>query len=73
MPRRQQVILSILFGAGGIVCIAGIVRIIYAYKTTSTFDRTWESYGLWIASCLELYIGIVSSYKSCPHLLGFGN
>jgi hypothetical protein len=71
MPRRQQVILSILFGAGGIVCIAGIVRIIYAYKTTSTFDRTWESYGLWIASCLELYIGIVSSYKSFPRLLAF--
>jgi hypothetical protein len=68
MPRRQHVILSILFDAGGIVCIAGIVRIIYAYKTTSTFDRT---YGLWIASCLELYIGIASSYKSCPHLLGF--
>jgi hypothetical protein len=73
MPRRQQVILSILFGTGRIVCIAGIVRIVYAHKTTSTFDRTWESYGLWIASCLELYIGIVSSYKSCPHLLGFGN
>lgn len=60
IPRRQQLILFFLFGAGFIVCVAGTVRIVYAYKTTSTYDRTWESYGLWIASVLELYIGIVS-------------
>lgn len=61
MHRRQQVFVSALFSAGLVVCVAGTVRIYYAWKTTSTFDRTWVSYPLWIASMLELDIGIVST------------
>lgn len=57
---RQQIILCALFGAGLIVCIAGTVRIYYTYRTTTTFDRTWVSYPLWISGTLELDIGIVS-------------
>ena len=60
IPRRQQIILTCIFGAGLVVCLAGTVRIWYTWKATTTFDRTWESYGVWISSMLELYIGIVS-------------
>lgn len=63
MHRRQQVIIFALFGAGLIVCAAGIVRIFYAWKTTSTFDRTWVSYPLWISGVLELDIGIVRNFR----------
>lgn len=57
--RRQQILLCLLFGAGLIVCIAGTVRIWFAWKTASTYDRTWKSYPLWISSLLELDIGII--------------
>jgi len=60
IPRRQQVILMMIFGAGSVVCVAGICRAYFTYKTTSTYDRTWQSYGLWISGSLELYIGMVS-------------
>jgi hypothetical protein len=60
IPRRQQIIFKVIFGAGFVVCVAGICRIYFTYKATSTYDRTWESYGLWISAVLELYIGIVS-------------
>lgn len=68
IPRRQQIILMIIFGAGFVVCVAGICRIYFAYRTTSTYDRTWESYGLWISGVLELYIGIVSQPLICSFL-----
>lgn len=60
LPFRQRMMVCGIFGAGFVVCIAGCFRIYYAYKTTSTFDRTWVSYGLWVSGVLELYIGIVS-------------
>jgi len=66
VPKRQRALLSMIFGAGFIVCVAGVIRVYYAYKTTSTYDRTWEAYGLWISGVLELDIGLVRqpiSYK----------
>jgi hypothetical protein len=59
IPIRQQVMLSLLFAAGLVVCASGTVRIYYAYLATSNYDRTWYSFPLWISSVLELYIGIV--------------
>lgn len=58
--RRQQIILCSIFGAGFVVCIAGIVRTIYSWRTADTYDRTWESFGLYISSVVELYVGLVS-------------
>ena len=62
IPRRQQFFICLLFGVGFIVCVAGAVRIYFAWAVTSTYDRTWVSYGLWIASVLELDLGIVSPF-----------
>lgn len=67
IPVRQQVILTMLFGAGFIVCVAGCVRTYYTWRATSTYDRTWESYGVWISSMIELYVGIVSRLPHCSH------
>lgn len=61
LPRRQQVILGVLFGAGGIVCIAGAVRIYYNYQRDTSVDKTWWASPTWIISNIELYIGIVSA------------
>ena len=58
--RRQQVMLAGLFGAGFAICLAGVFRIYFEFKSMSTFDRTWESFGLWIAGVIELFVGIVS-------------
>jgi len=78
LPFRQRMMLCTIFGAGFVVCIAGCFRIYYSYQTTSTFDRTWVSYGLWISGVLELYIGIVSLIHSqrqakckCSNLIQF--
>lgn len=58
--RSQQAILVGLFGAGFAICLAGIFRIYFEFKSADTFDRTWVSFGLWISSVIELYVGVVS-------------
>ncbi|KAI9646525.1 hypothetical protein NHQ30_004518 [Ciborinia camelliae] len=59
IPRRQRLGIIFLFAAGFLVCIAGAVRTYYTYVELSSFDRTWDSYGVWISSCVELYVGII--------------
>ena len=59
LPLRQQVILVLLFGAGFLVTIAGIVRTIYTFRVTNAWDKTWLAYPVWLASSVELYVGIV--------------
>ena len=72
LPTRQQVIVVMLFGAGFLVTIAGIVRSIYTYKLTTTFDKTWNGYPVWLASSVELYVGIVcrlrTPYPACANI-----
>jgi hypothetical protein len=57
--RSQQVVLSGLFGAGFAICVAGMFRIYFEFKSADTFDRTWVSFDLWISSDIELYVGVV--------------
>lgn len=64
LPRRQQIILVMIFGAGFIVCFAGAVRIYFTYQLTITYDKSWAAYPEWIAATLEMYCGIVS-YLFC--------
>lgn len=60
LPLKQRIIVSFLFGAGFIVCIAGIFRTYYFYKLTSRYhDITWDAIPVWIATVVELYLGIV--------------
>jgi hypothetical protein len=64
VPRRQQIMVIMLFGAGFTVCFAGVVRSIYTYKLTQHYDVTWDAYPVWFSTSVELYVGIVSCYLS---------
>lgn len=66
LPRRQQFIVALLFSMGLLVTLAGAARTVYLYQVTSSFDKTWKVFPVYIASTVELYIGIVSSK---PHLV----
>ncbi|KAH7391517.1 integral membrane protein [Cadophora sp. MPI-SDFR-AT-0126] len=59
LPRRQMIVVILLFGFGFISCIAGVVRTYYMYEVTTGWDQTWRSYPVWVTSALELYIGII--------------
>ncbi|PMD42804.1 hypothetical protein L207DRAFT_425298 [Hyaloscypha variabilis F] len=60
LPLRQRIIVALLFGAGFVVCFAGIVRTYYLYRITDdNRDVTWDAYPVWLGSAVELYLGIV--------------
>jgi hypothetical protein len=60
LPIRQRIIVAMLFGAGFVVCFAGVVRTIYMYRVTDGYyDVTWDAYPAWLSTAIELYIGIV--------------
>jgi hypothetical protein len=66
LPFRQRIAILALFGLGLGVCVAGIVRTVFTFQLGNgggekTYDVTWTAFQLWIASSLELNIGIVSS------------
>lgn len=59
LPLRQRIIVALLFGIGFVVCLAGIVRTYYMYKATAGYhDVTWDAYPAWLATAVELYLGI---------------
>ncbi|KAH6654632.1 hypothetical protein BKA67DRAFT_658915 [Truncatella angustata] len=61
LPRKQRIIVVGLFGAGFLACAAGIVRIYFSWimTTTTNHDTTWNSWAVWLASGIELYVGII--------------
>lgn len=59
LPTQQQVAIIVLFGVGFLVTLAGAVRTAFLYRATTSFDKTWLAYPVYIASSVELYIGIV--------------
>ena len=61
LPLRQRIIVALLFGAGFVVCFAGIARTYYMWRVTNGYhDVTWDAYPVWLGSAVELYVGIVS-------------
>jgi hypothetical protein len=62
LPRRQLIVVTMLFGAGFLVCAAGGARTWFTYMLTSSFDATWYGYRASLSSSVELYIGIVSLF-----------
>lgn len=59
IPRRQRLVVILLFAAGFLVCVAGAVRTYYTYIDLTSTDMTWDTYYMWISSSVELYVGIV--------------
>ncbi|KAM3071861.1 hypothetical protein ACMFMG_009716 [Clarireedia jacksonii] len=61
IPRRQRLIVVLLFATGLLVCVAGAVRTYYTYIETTDPDSTWNTYWVWVTSCIELYVGIIGA------------
>ncbi|KAK8138345.1 hypothetical protein PG984_001725 [Apiospora sp. TS-2023a] len=61
LPWKQRIIVLLLFSAGFLACIAGIVRVYFtAISVNDTnFDRTWNAWANWIASVVELSLAII--------------
>ncbi|KAK5705189.1 hypothetical protein LTR97_002306 [Elasticomyces elasticus] len=60
MPMRQRIGVSVLFGLGFIVIVAGSVRTYYIWKgLMATWDETWYAYPLWIAAAVEIDVGVI--------------
>jgi hypothetical protein len=50
-----------LVGTGFIVCAAGGARAYYTWQSLiSSYDQTWESYGMFMSAAVEVDIGVVS-------------
>lgn len=61
LPRRQRLILTGVFGMGGVICIVSIVRLSGIYATSVTKDVSYENSQAALFSNLEASIGIVAS------------
>ncbi|KAI6849304.1 hypothetical protein KC327_g772 [Hortaea werneckii] len=60
MRLKYKIGVSILFGLGFIVIVAGIVRTYYIWKgLMDTYDATWYAYPLWIAAAVEIDVGVI--------------
>lgn len=61
MQKKQRYMVCLLLGLGYIVCIAGVVRAYYTWKSFyGTNDPVWDQYPAFIAAALENNIAIVS-------------
>ncbi|KAI7204045.1 hypothetical protein KC324_g980 [Hortaea werneckii] len=61
MRLKYRIGVSVLFGLGFIVIVAGIVRTYYIWKgLMDTYDETWYAYPLWIAAAVEIDVGVVN-------------
>ena len=61
LSRKQRIAVCALFLMGFIVCIAGIVQAYYVDKALiHSYDETWDGWPLWVASAIEVDLGIVS-------------
>jgi len=60
LSLQQQIIVVLLFSAGLVVTMVGVVRTYYLYQVTIVYDKTWTVFPAWVTSSVELYVGIVS-------------
>ncbi|DAA75748.1 TPA_exp: Integral membrane protein [Trichophyton benhamiae CBS 112371] len=61
LPYRQRIVLALLFGAGFAVCIAGSFKTYYVHAYNVSYDKTWDSYPVWISGTIELYLGVIAA------------
>ncbi|KAF2100237.1 hypothetical protein NA57DRAFT_64878 [Rhizodiscina lignyota] len=60
LPLFQRNALMILFGIGGVVIVAGIMRIYWThYVVYETYDVTWNGFCLWIWTAVEVNLGVI--------------
>lgn len=61
LPRRQLIVVNMLFAVGFFACIAGIVRTYYTWimSVSANYDSSWHAWITWLFSAVELYVGLV--------------
>jgi len=68
LPRRQQIVVVMLFAAGLVVCVAGCARTYYTYAVSLTYDQTWAGWSVWLTGAIELYVAVVCRPNTFPLL-----
>ncbi|KAK0717449.1 hypothetical protein B0T26DRAFT_646280 [Lasiosphaeria miniovina] len=58
IPWPQRVLLIIVVGFGGIACIAGVLRLQVLRLSTTSPDKTWDSFFSAIYGAIEVNLGI---------------
>ncbi|KAK1768473.1 hypothetical protein QBC33DRAFT_557930 [Phialemonium atrogriseum] len=61
LPKRQRLIICLLFSGGIVASIAGAVRTYFSWLCASTpdHDTTWMAYYVTLTSSVELFLGII--------------
>lgn len=61
LPKKQRVLVYLLFTGGLLASIAGAIRTYFTWRLTSSPDHdiTWNSYYVMLLSSIELFVGIV--------------
>lgn len=67
-PKRQKLILMMLFCLGGLTCILSILRLPAIYIMSKTSDVSWDNPKAAIWSAMEVYAGIICSVRVGPNL-----
>lgn len=69
LPKRQRIIVYLLFSGGIVVSITGGIRTYFSWLYTSSPDRdtTWFAYYVMLTSSIELFVGIVSCISARHH------
>jgi hypothetical protein len=68
LPKKQRIVVYLLFAGGILASIAGAVRTYFTKRLTSSPDHdiTWYSYNVMLVGSIELFLGIVSSAILVP-------
>ena len=65
-PKKQRLLILVMFAVGFLTCMAGIIRTIYAdIALRKTYDMTWWLFPLHFTTALEIDIGLVSHPLVC--------
>lgn len=63
LPRRRRIGAFIFVGTGFLICAAGAARAFYTWRSlVSSYDQTWESYGMFMSAAIEIDLGVVRSF-----------
>ncbi|EER27805.1 hypothetical protein CPC735_031410 [Coccidioides posadasii C735 delta SOWgp] len=61
LPIRDKIVLVALMSLGFTACAAAAIKVYYSYKAVLlTYDVTWEGYGVWLWSDVEINLAVIS-------------
>ncbi|KAI1771304.1 integral membrane protein [Hypoxylon cercidicola] len=59
LPKRQTIIIMLLFGIGILASSVGIARSYFTWILITDYDSIWNSWTVWFCSAIELNLGII--------------